>query len=157
VLIHEVADEIGRARWPARPFALFVSGDQTRLRLEPGNVGRIIRLPEPVYECACASSASLSIKISVASISHGLRIVARLSGATCRASQRNVSETSNHQADVRGTGRTPAKPHHRPCRSADDGHRFAPPLRCDGSPNYCAATSSSVGHFFISTRCSNFS
>ena len=52
VLIHEVADEIGCARWPANPFALLVGGDQTGLRLEPADVGRLVGFPEPIDECA---------------------------------------------------------------------------------------------------------
>jgi hypothetical protein len=51
VLIHEVADEIGGAWRPARPFALLVGGDQAGLRLEPGDVGRLVGFPEPIDDC----------------------------------------------------------------------------------------------------------
>jgi hypothetical protein len=66
VLIHQVADHIGRARRPTRPFAFLIGCDQARLRLEPSNVGRLVGLPEPIDKRA--SSASLSIKIRIASI-----------------------------------------------------------------------------------------
>ena len=45
VLIHQVADQIGDARRLARPFHFLVRGDQTRLRPEPSDVGRIARIP----------------------------------------------------------------------------------------------------------------
>ena len=35
MLIHEVADQIGDARRPARPLLFLVCSDQTRLRLHP--------------------------------------------------------------------------------------------------------------------------
>ena len=45
VLIHQVADQLRGARRPPRPFALLIGFDQTRLRLQPRNVGRIVRIP----------------------------------------------------------------------------------------------------------------
>src|SRR6266516_980980 len=45
VLIHEVTNGIRRSRRPARPFALFIGGNQTGLRLQSRNIGRVIRVP----------------------------------------------------------------------------------------------------------------
>ena len=45
MLIHKVADQIGDARRPARPSLFLVRGDQARLRLQPSDVGWIIRIP----------------------------------------------------------------------------------------------------------------
>ena len=61
VLIHEVADQIGRAERPARPFALLIGGDQTHLRLEASDVGWKIRLPKPINEYAGASEFRIAI------------------------------------------------------------------------------------------------
>jgi len=61
VLIHEVADQIACARRPARPFTLFIGGDQTRLRLEASDVSWKIRLPEPINEYAGASEFRIAI------------------------------------------------------------------------------------------------
>jgi hypothetical protein len=39
---------------PPRPFSLLVGRDKPRLRLQPGNIGRIIRSHQPVDERAGA-------------------------------------------------------------------------------------------------------
>src|ERR1700722_35526 len=70
VLIHQVADEIGRTGSPARPLALLVGGDQTRLRLEPRNVGRLIRPPEPINERARARKLGIAINQDQGRIHH---------------------------------------------------------------------------------------
>ena len=78
MLIHQVADEIRCAWWPTRPLAFLIGRDQTRLRLQPGNVGWLIRLPESFNKArARASSESLSIKIRVASITRSPRLFCR--------------------------------------------------------------------------------
>jgi hypothetical protein len=59
VLIHEVTNQIGRARGPSRPYALLIGGNQSRLRLEPGYVRRISRFPKPINQCASASEFRL--------------------------------------------------------------------------------------------------
>jgi hypothetical protein len=61
VLIHEVADQIGRTEWPARPFTLLIGGDQTRLRLEASDVDWKILIPEPINEYAGASEFRIAI------------------------------------------------------------------------------------------------
>jgi hypothetical protein len=68
VLIHEVPYQFRGARCSARPLALLMGRDQTRLCLQPSHVGGIVRVPQPINEGARASSASLSITIRVASI-----------------------------------------------------------------------------------------
>src|SRR3972149_7031324 len=45
VLIHEVADQIDDVRRPARPLLFLVRSDQARLRLQPSDVGWIVRIP----------------------------------------------------------------------------------------------------------------
>ena len=70
MLIHEMADEIRCAREPARPFALLIGCYQTRLRLEPGDVGRLIRRPEPVNEGAGASQFRIAINQDQGCIHH---------------------------------------------------------------------------------------
>src|SRR6516225_528071 len=50
VLIHEVPDQLCRARRASRPLALFVGGDQTRLCLKPSDISRIRRIPQPINE-----------------------------------------------------------------------------------------------------------
>jgi hypothetical protein len=54
VLIHEVADQIGDARRPAGPLFFLVRSDQSRFRLQPSDVGWIIRIPKLIDECAGA-------------------------------------------------------------------------------------------------------
>jgi hypothetical protein len=61
MLIHQMADHRGGARRPPRPFALFVSFDQARLRLQPRNVGRIVRISQPIDERAGAAELSRAI------------------------------------------------------------------------------------------------
>jgi hypothetical protein len=56
-----VADQIACARRSARPFTLFIGGDQTRLRLEASDVSWKIRLPEPINEYAGASEFRIAI------------------------------------------------------------------------------------------------
>jgi len=70
VLIHEMADEIRHARRPARPFALLIGCDQTRLCLEASDVGGLIRLPESVNECAGASEFRIAINQDQGCIHH---------------------------------------------------------------------------------------
>jgi hypothetical protein len=43
-----MADQIGRARRPARPLLVLVGGDQARLRLQPGGVGGVLGTPKPL-------------------------------------------------------------------------------------------------------------
>src|SRR5580700_10808704 len=50
VLIHKVTDQIGGAGPPARPATLLVGGYQTRLRLQLGDIGRIVGVPKPIDE-----------------------------------------------------------------------------------------------------------
>ena len=52
VLIHQVADQVRKTRRPAGPFALLISGNQARLRLQPYNIGWIIRTPKLINERA---------------------------------------------------------------------------------------------------------
>ena len=52
MLVHEVADDVGSRRRAARPSALFVAGDQARLRCEPGKVGRIDRRHQSIDKLA---------------------------------------------------------------------------------------------------------
>src|SRR6266851_9752264 len=61
MLIHEVADEIRCAWWPPRPLAFLIGCDQTGLRLQPGNVGWLIRLPESFNKGAGASEFRIAI------------------------------------------------------------------------------------------------
>jgi hypothetical protein len=61
VLIHQVSNRFGSARRSARPLAPFVGSDQTRLRREPGDVGWIIRIPQPIDEGASASELGIAI------------------------------------------------------------------------------------------------
>jgi hypothetical protein len=82
VLVHQVTDQIRKARRPAGPLALFMSGNQARLRLQPHNIGWIIRAPKPINERA--SSASLSIKIMVASITPSPHLSRRIRHASRR-------------------------------------------------------------------------
>jgi hypothetical protein len=70
VLIHEVTDQIRRARWPARPLALLIGGDQTRLRLEPSDIGWIIRLPQPINQRAGASELRIAVDQDQGCIHH---------------------------------------------------------------------------------------
>jgi hypothetical protein len=49
------------------------------LRLEPGHVGGVVRLPQPLDKSAArTSSASLSIRIRVASITRSPRLCRRI-------------------------------------------------------------------------------
>jgi hypothetical protein len=66
VLIHQMADQIGDAWRPARPFHFLVRGNQANLRFQPSNVGRIVRAPTSAQ--ARNSSASPSIRMRVISI-----------------------------------------------------------------------------------------
>ena len=70
VLIHEVADHLGDAWRPTRPFRLFIGGDQARLRLQSGDVGRIVRIPQPVNECPGARELRLAIDQDQGRIHH---------------------------------------------------------------------------------------
>src|ERR1700719_2612848 len=51
MLIHQIADEIRRARGASRPFALLIGGDQLCLRSQPSDVGRVVRSPESINQC----------------------------------------------------------------------------------------------------------
>jgi hypothetical protein len=73
VLLHEMADQNRRARRPARPLALLIGGDQTRLRRKPGDVGRVVRIPEPIDECARGQARRCYRSKSGLHLSHGLR------------------------------------------------------------------------------------
>jgi len=61
MLIHEVADEIRCAWWPTRPLAFLIGCDQSRLRLQPGNIGWLIRLPESFNKGAGAREFRIAI------------------------------------------------------------------------------------------------
>jgi len=61
VLINQVADQIGGARRPTRPFRLFIGGDQARLRLQPGDIGWIVRAPQSVNEFPGAGKLRVAI------------------------------------------------------------------------------------------------
>jgi hypothetical protein len=61
VLIHEVADQIGRARQPARPFPLLIRGDKARLCLQPCNIGWVVRIPQLVDERASAGEFGIAV------------------------------------------------------------------------------------------------
>jgi hypothetical protein len=52
------------------PFALLIGGDQARLRLEPGNIGWIIRLPEPINERAGTRKLCLTVDQDQGCIHH---------------------------------------------------------------------------------------
>ena len=67
LLFHEMTDQLRRARRPARPYAFHIGGDQTRLRRKPGDVGRVVQIPEPVDEGTGARQlrATLSIENQV--------------------------------------------------------------------------------------------
>jgi hypothetical protein len=70
MLIHEVADEIRCAWWPTRPLAFLIGCDQTRLRLQPGNVGWLIRLPESFNKGAGAREFRIAIDQNQGCIHH---------------------------------------------------------------------------------------
>src|ERR1700736_1402193 len=61
MLVHQVTDHIREARRPAGPFALLISRNQARLRLQPHNIGWIIRTPKPINERT--SSRELGIAV----------------------------------------------------------------------------------------------
>src|SRR3984893_10814924 len=74
VLIHEVPDQFRGARWSARPLALLIGSDQTRLCLQPSHVGGIVRAPQPINEGARARVPHRYRSRSELHPSHGLRI-----------------------------------------------------------------------------------
>jgi len=81
VLIHQVADHLGSARRPTRPFRLFIGGDQAHLRLQPANVGWIVRSPHPVNELPRAGKLRVAIdQDRVASITQSQRRSQRVAG-----------------------------------------------------------------------------
>jgi hypothetical protein len=64
VLVHQIADHLGRARNAQRPFFLFVGDDQTRLSGQPREILGSIRGHQAIDQgLARASSASSSITI----------------------------------------------------------------------------------------------
>jgi hypothetical protein len=70
VLIHEMTDQIGCARRPARPFALLIGGDQARFRLMASDVGCKIRLPEPTNEYAGVCELRIAVNQEQGCIHH---------------------------------------------------------------------------------------
>jgi hypothetical protein len=98
--------------------AVSTGGDETCLRLEPGDVGRLIRFPKLINEGARASRLRIAVDQDQGCIHHTIG----------RVDRPRTGIASLH-----------------------------PSYCCKEPTNYSAATSSSVGHFFISTRCSNLS
>src|SRR3984893_17729191 len=70
VLIHEVPDQFRGARWSARPLALLIGSDQTRLCLQPSHVGGIVRAPQPINEGARAREFRIAIDHDQSCIHH---------------------------------------------------------------------------------------
>jgi hypothetical protein len=70
VLIHEVADQIGDAGRPARPLLFLVRSDQARLRLQPSDLGWIIRIPKLIDERAGAYKLAITIDQNEGRIHH---------------------------------------------------------------------------------------
>src|SRR5260370_40638523 len=68
--IHEVSDQIRRPRRLARPFAFLIGGNQAGLRLEPRNIGRIIRVPEPINERAGTGELRIAVDQDHSCIHH---------------------------------------------------------------------------------------
>ena len=63
------------ARRATRPFALFIGGNQTRLRLEPRDIGPIIRIPELIDEGARTGEFRIAVNQDQSRIQpHSLRI-----------------------------------------------------------------------------------
>jgi hypothetical protein len=48
VLIHQVANDVGSARWPSRPLALLIGRDQARLGREARDVGGLVGSHQPI-------------------------------------------------------------------------------------------------------------
>jgi len=74
VLIHEMPDQFRCARAEPRPLALLVSSNQTRLRLEPNDIGGIFRIPQPINEGARAQVPRRYRSRLGSHPSHGFRI-----------------------------------------------------------------------------------
>jgi hypothetical protein len=96
VLIQQVRDEIRCVRRTARPFVLLVGRDQMRLRLQPGNVARLVRLRQPINEGAGAGEFR-----GVPEISNGTRL--ELPDAN---SPRLVSGFNSGNANERATAKS---------------------------------------------------
>jgi hypothetical protein len=49
-----------------------MGGNRTRLRLEPSDVGRLVRFPEPINECAGASELRFAVDQDQSCIHHAV-------------------------------------------------------------------------------------
>ena len=61
MLIHQVADEVGNAGAATGPFALLIGRNQARLRFQPSDISRFIRIPESIDECAGSRELGVTV------------------------------------------------------------------------------------------------
>jgi hypothetical protein len=72
MLIHEVADHLGRAERPMGPLDLLARSDQACLRLETGDVIRIVRPHQPIDKGAGADQLGIAIDHDQCRVHHAV-------------------------------------------------------------------------------------
>ena len=70
VLVHQVPDQIGDARWPPWPLCLLVGGNQARLCLQARDIGRRIGVPKALDESACTRQLRIAVDQNQSCIHH---------------------------------------------------------------------------------------